>query len=362
MNYNVDEIKRFAARLEDQTSNTSKCIERVSGYLAQVNTILDKYGGDSSHELANQAKKLDSNWKSSYIQLRDSTLIVAGSMLGFYTSSTSNEHLTQEKLLDLQGKFAEFYKDNYDLKQQTTGNLFKLKNYNWVTTQYSSISEFVDNHDNFELKGEETLNLNSTKVDVCRIYDKSNNMYYYIDKDCSGRKLDEVVNSFNTIPNSLKNNVDQIVILNKNNPNDGYWSEIHGENFTSSASGGSAYKTSTSTSNSTGINIFLPVAQSTTSGTLAHEAGHCLDYKMNNFTADSQSSLSSWGTAMKQDNNFVSSYAEESFYSRPDLGSRNKEDFAESIEYLQKSGADAFKREFPNRAKILETLVPEYFK
>lgn len=126
------------------------------------------------------------------------------------------------------------------------------------------------------------------------------------------------------------------------NPTDLYWSKITNREFDSMCTAGGGL-----------VNVWSPAAIQLYLGDLdeflVHEMGHNFDgvnYGLSNSDW--------WSNAVRNDGNFATEYAKESYITR----SENKlsEDLAESLRNLYKMGEDNFRKQFPNRFEIIKNI------
>lgn len=150
-------------------------------------------------------------------------------------------------------------------------------------------------------------------------------------------KLEDITRMINNLPPKLRETIKEVNISDLYNPLDQYWKiQYKNKGHISGMTGGNGE-----------INIY---ARGDFIGIL-HEAGHCFD------SINSISSSKEWIDSMKADSKIkgnkigVTDYATNSFNACGTSG----EDFAESIsKYF--INPDAFKKQYPNRWKILNKL------
>lgn len=116
-NYNVDEIKRFAVRLEEQVSNSRIAFDNIDWDLRRLCDIFRKYDGEVSRELSTESNNFADYWYGAKSEIAQTCIKLAGSMLGFYEATSANQVVSLEELTALKNKFAELYKTNPELSK-----------------------------------------------------------------------------------------------------------------------------------------------------------------------------------------------------------------------------------------------------
>ena len=120
--YNVDEIKRFAVRLEEQVSNSQIAFDCIDYDLRRLCDILRKYSGESSKELAQESNNFGDYWFRAKTGIAQTCIKLAGSMLGFYEATSANEALSLEQIRGLRSEFAKIYESDPALAEKTGSN------------------------------------------------------------------------------------------------------------------------------------------------------------------------------------------------------------------------------------------------
>lgn len=111
MAYNVDEINRFAGRLEEQASNFQIAADNIDYDFRRICTILLKYQGESAKALANESNNFGDGWLTEITTIKGGILQLSAMMFGFYKATHANEAMTKEKLESLKNQFISHYKD-----------------------------------------------------------------------------------------------------------------------------------------------------------------------------------------------------------------------------------------------------------
>ena len=119
-NYNVDEIKRFAVRLEEQVSNSRIAFDNIDYDLRRLCDIFRKYDGEVSRELSSESNNFADYWYTAKSDISQTCIKLAGSMLGFYNATSANQVVSLEELRDLKSKFAELYSSNPELSKASS--------------------------------------------------------------------------------------------------------------------------------------------------------------------------------------------------------------------------------------------------
>ena len=150
-------------------------------------------------------------------------------------------------------------------------------------------------------------------------------------------QLEDLRRMINNIPPELKGTIKEVNISDLYNPLDQYWKlQFKNKNHISGMTGGNG-----------SINIFTMGDFST----IIHESGHCFD------SVNQISSSKEWAASMQADSKIngnrmgVTYYADNAF----NASGNRKEDFAESVK-LYIINPDSFKKQYPNRWKILNKL------
>lgn len=156
--------------------------------------------------------------------------------------------------------------------------------------------------------------------------------------------LPSIEKMIKTMPQELKDSVNEINISDLYNTADPYWEvQYKMKNFLSNCTGGNGT-----------INVFGQRGK-LSNGTVFHEAGHCLDSKGGPYSI---SSSVDWNNAMMDDLNInngqigVSEYATQA----KKANGTNAEDFADSIKLFLKDES-AFQSKYPNRYQILKGIL-----
>lgn len=137
MNYNVDEIKRFATRLEQQVSNSRKVFDCIDYDLRKIHEILRKYDGNDSKALAKEANNFADGWYQAKVDVSSVGIKLSANILGFWTATSSNQVLSLDEIRKLKTQFQGFYKNN---SQYASAN----NDYTWANGQ--SIAERAANN------------------------------------------------------------------------------------------------------------------------------------------------------------------------------------------------------------------------
>lgn len=137
------------------------------------------------------------------------------------------------------------------------------------------------------------------------------------------------------LPETLRNEISNINILDEGNGDDKYWSEKLNTNFSSAGTGGDNV-----------INLYYlnrgGYEKEVPLELLSHESGHNDDNKNNVYYSHG----SEWTNAMKSDGNeYISDYAK--------LQKNNHEDYADSVKMFIEN-SDLMKNRYPNRYAILD--------
>ena len=161
-NYNEDEIKRFAARLETLADEASITCDIIDNNLRKICSIMYKYRklpagtyssleqrkqdympiwkrvrgdaaldlGEACNSYADQWLTFTSTWSSLCVKL-------AANMLGFYDATAANQGLTREQEQELMKQFEQFYSENPQ---------YKNGEHKYVWAKGKTMQELIDDH------------------------------------------------------------------------------------------------------------------------------------------------------------------------------------------------------------------------
>ncbi len=102
--YNVAEIQRFAKRLNEQVSNSKSAFSEIDDGLRRICSIFKKYEGESSVALAKQGEQFANSWSNASKNIEQTCLKLAGSMMGYYQATSSNQSLSSGEISDISKK------------------------------------------------------------------------------------------------------------------------------------------------------------------------------------------------------------------------------------------------------------------
>lgn len=252
-------------------------------------------------------------------------------------------------------RFKKFANGEVDLKYITKKNNARSIIGQMTPSELETCITLLKHSDNMEYMGTLTKTMgssNTADINFHLLREKYGDTNFYIQKDFdineANYSISDTIDEFKKLQNfspELTSNVKEVTCTSIRNPDDGYWSNIHNEDFISAATGGNGT-----------INFYKYSQPEEIKRIVTHEASHNYEIIDGFYTlSDSQY----WKNAVINDGNFASSYAEEAFNSRIDgpLG----EDFADSVANLNCMGATEFSKMYPNRAIILKQLFPEFF-
>ena len=105
--YNVAEIQRFATRLNEQVSNSKVSFKEIDDGLRRICDIFRSYDGESAVALAKQSDQFADYWSSAQNNIEQTCLKLAGSMMGYYEATSSNQTLSSGEISDISKKIEE---------------------------------------------------------------------------------------------------------------------------------------------------------------------------------------------------------------------------------------------------------------
>lgn len=192
--------------------------------------------------------------------------------------------------------------------------------------------------------GEETFKYRNLTLQVNKYKFNGVDFYEQANIDQSKMSFQKILEAYNKVRQLVGDEqmkkLKRVLITDVRNPDDDYWSRVHGYDFPSAATGGDGE-----------INIWKYANKDSLDETFAHESGHVIDVDRK------ISNSKKWRLAVKNDGNFASSYAEEAFNKRK--VNKCAEDFAESLANLYKIGTVEFQRKYPHRFEILKQILSE---
>lgn len=194
-------------------------------------------------------------------------------------------------------------------------------------------SKYEENYQN-ALNMEGIINAEYTSDYDSALLDNLGGVEYRISSQWGSSKvgIDNITNILSEMPNILKENIKEI-FFTTSSAEAPYWGFVFSDPHMRAAA----------SANPNGILTFYESVNKskTNKQTLYHEAAHFFDFK--NHVSSSQE----WGDAVLSDKNSVSDYGK----------SNLSEDWAESVGYYYVMGSELFNKKFPNRAKIIESLL-----
>lgn len=241
-----------------------------------------------------------------------------------------------------------------DLYNYTGGNLDNLEHF--------LITKKLYKYPDLQLIGTEVAEVGDSfydaleTLDFFRVYDKKNDTHIYIQKNLNCSKdlntylvaLDDIKKTSPRMASTLN----ELYITSIKNPADLHAAKMYGHDFAAAAS-----------ANNGKIQIWLALNDREVLPVIYHESAHNFDKfiydKAKRTYVRSVSDGLDWENAVRNDNNWASYYAFDSYNAYQN--SKFAEDFAESVKNLKIMGAEKFIKEYPNRAKILYNVLPELF-
>ena len=170
---------------------------------------------------------------------------------------------------------------------------------------------------------------------------------YDLDTTKQNLTVEQIIQARQRIPDDIhKVMQNEIQVVDYKNPEDAYWRTVY-KNFTDSYMVGG--EKVTVFANTHHDNDYLVEA-------ITHEGGHYLDRYLEGTIYDPFSSTTKWADATADDLALIG------FGSVTSYGANAMvEDFAESLMMLVKD-PDMMERQFPNRTKLLKTLISKHNK
>lgn len=327
-NSQIDEVAKYL--YGDQSVEVSdQVMLKIANGVDAINRtgLLDNMDETKANSIRNQIME---SYFSDEIDLSDINKTYINNLSNAY----ENEAIRQVVFENDYGKAAEYLFENTDAAYNK--ETFKETG----ESIFENLRQFLGDEEAAITTGRILENLIERRggyVEIANIDGIKINTIKDIDWGNASMQLEDIRRMLNSLPQSLKETINEINISDLYNPLDQYWQiRYNNKNHISGMTGGNGSITIYTRGDFQGI---------------LHESGHCFD------SLNLISSSKEWAASMEADSKIngnkmgVTDYADRAFNASGTRG----EDFAESVS-LYIINPDAFKKQYPNRWKILNEL------
>lgn len=147
--YNLEEIRRFGERVEEQTSNFQVATDNIDYIFRDMCDVLKKYTYEQdsrfaaqeffqtqhghTYNLSTQANAFGDGWMSTRNNMKNELLRMSAAMLGFYDFSKATALSSAQEISMLADQFKEYYEGKEGSTRDSKKLYWKVSKAPWST-------------------------------------------------------------------------------------------------------------------------------------------------------------------------------------------------------------------------------------